>query len=100
MSYDNSKQVILRKVTSQNPTPTTPALSVEWADGNGVKQSAPLWVWTRKDGTPVLDKHGNQMYQGSYKEDTYGQEQVDKGMAQAKGAMAPAPDIVDDDIPF
>ena len=89
MSYDNSKQVIIRKVVAKNPTPTTPLLSVEWTDENGVKQSAPMWEWTRKDGTPVVDKHGNKMYQGNYKEDTYTQEQGDNGIAKAKEAAAP-----------
>ena len=100
MSYDNSKQVIIRKVTAQNPTPTTPVLSVEFTGPDGVKYSAPMWEWTRKDGTPVLDKHGNKMYQGNYEVDTYSQEQVNKGVAQAKEAMAPAGGDFEDDIPF
>jgi hypothetical protein len=100
MSYDNSKQVIMRKVVADNPTPTTPVLSVEWTDKQGVKQTAALWEWTRKDGSPVLDKHGNKMYQGNYKEDTYAQEQGDKGMEQARAAAAPAVSFEDDDIPF
>jgi len=100
MSYDNSNQVIMRKVVADNPTPTTPVLSVEWTDKQGVKQTAALWEWTRKDGSAVLDKHGNKMYQGTYKEDTYTQEQGNKGVAQAREAMAPASDFEDSDIPF
>ena len=51
MNYDNSKQVILRKVTAENPTPKTPLFSVEFTGPDGVKYSAPMWLWTRKDGT-------------------------------------------------
>ena len=97
--FDNSKQVIVRKVTAQNPTPTTPVLSVEFTGPDGVKYSAPLWAWTRKDGTPVLDRHGNAMYQGNYEVDTYAQEQGDKGIAAAKAVVAPA-GFIDEDIPF
>ena len=89
MNYDNSKQVILRKVTAENPTPKTPLFSVEFTGPDGVKYSAPMWLWTRKDGTEVLDKRGNRMYQGNYSVDTWAQEQQDKGISDAKAAAAP-----------
>ena len=95
--YDNSRQVIIRKVTASNPKPTTPLMSVEFTGPDGVKYTAPMWEWRRKDGTPVLDKHGNKMYQGNYEEDTWEQEKVDNGMDQAKKASG---GFIDDDIPF
>lgn len=106
MSYDNSKQVILRKIQVDNPKPTTPVMSVEFTGPDGVKYEAPLWPWTRKDGSAVLDKNGNAMYQGSYKEDTYKQQQGDQGIANAKAAAQPSAannytgDFDDSDIPF
>lgn len=103
MSYDNSKQVIIRKVVSDKPN--APALSVQFKDSNGVDMEAAMWQWTRKDGTPVLDKNGNAMYQGTYKEDTYTTQQNANGMEQARSAAEPAPaapaaDPFEDDIPF
>ena len=97
MSYDNTKQVILRKVQSDNPK--APALQVEF-EFNGQKYRAGLWNWTRKDGSPVTDKNGNGMYIGDYERDTYAEEQQQQGMEQAKQAAQPEPELVEDEIPF
>ena len=102
MSYDNSKQVILSPVTSENPN--APVMRVEWTDSAGVKQKAGLWLWERKDGTPVLDKAGKKQYIGKYEEDTYSKQQQDQGIAQAQATAnsvpQPSDNFVDDDIPF
>lgn len=98
MGYDNSKQVILRKVVTDKPN--APVLSVSF-EMNGQKYQAGLWEWTRKDGTKVLDDKGNAMYQGEWKEDNYAQQVQDQGIAQARAAAEPAPDNFEDDsIPF
>lgn len=95
MSYDNEKQVIISKVVSDNPK--APALRVDVVI-NGVKHTAGLWAWDRKDGSKVLDKAGNGKYIGKLEVDTYEAEQDQKGVAEAKAAMASAEDF--DDIPF
>lgn len=95
MSYDNEKQVIISKVVSDNPK--APALRVDVVI-NGVKHTAGLWAWERKDGSKVVDKAGNGKYIGKLEVDTYEAEQDQKGVAEAKAAMAPAEDF--DDIPF
>lgn len=87
MSYDNSKQVVLTKV--QSDSPKAPALRVNF-EVDGTKYKAGLWAWTRKDGTPVTDKNGNQMYQGNYEVDTY----------TAEPKAAPSQETSTDDIPF
>ena len=97
MEYDNSKQVIVRKVVTDKPN--APVLSVQWEQG-GQKFQAGLWAWTRKDGSPVLDKHGNAMYQGSWELDTYTDQVQKDGMAQAKAAATAPSGVADDDIPF
>lgn len=96
MSYDNSNQIILKKVVSENPN--APKLRAEITI-DGVKHKAGLWVWTRKDGSPVQDKDGNGQYIGKVELDTYGQNVQDNGLNQAKQAAAPA-GFEDQDIPF
>ena len=95
--FDNSKQVIVRKVVSDNDK--APDLRVSF-EVDGQKYQAGVWLWTKKDGTPVLDKAGNRMYNGNWEEDNYATE----GMEKAKEALAPqaAPDFGDfaDDVPF
>ena len=99
--YDNSKQVILSSVTSDNPN--APAMRVEWTDGTGQKQKAGLWLWERKDGTPVLDKQGKKQYIGKYEEDNYAQQVQDKGIVGANKALNEKPEgfaDLESDIPF
>jgi hypothetical protein len=100
MNYDNSKQVIIRKIVTDKPN--APELSVQWTGTDGIKYSAGLYKWTKKDGTPVKDKNGNGMYQGTYDVDTYAIEQQKQGMAQAKAAVRQDVGFSDlePDIPF
>ena len=67
MSYDNEKQVIISKVISDHPQ--APTLRVDVVI-DGVKHTAGLWAWDRKDGTKVLDKAGNGKYIGTLEVDT------------------------------
>ena len=97
MSYDNSNQAILKKVKSDNPK--APTLRLELTI-DGVKHKAGLWAWTRKDGSPVLDKDGQGQYIGKIELDTYGEQQQAAGIEQAKAAAQPDYSIADDDIPF
>ncbi len=94
MTYDNSNQAILKKVTSDNPK--APALRLEITI-NGQKYKAGLWPWTRKDGSPVVDKNGHGQYIGQVEVDTYGEDVQAQGMAQAQQAAEPD---FDQDIPF
>ena len=96
MSYDNANQMILKKVKSDNPK--APKLRAE-ITVNGVKLKCGLWPWTRKDGSPVLDKEGNGQYIGQIEEDNYTPTVNANGMAQAKAAAEPDP-FQDDTIPF
>jgi len=90
MSYDNSNQLILKKVVSDNPK--APKLRAE-ITVNGQKYKASLWPWTKKDGTPVLDKNGHGQYIGDV--------EVDDWKPQSQSAPEPAPaGLVDDPIPF
>lgn len=68
MSYDNDRQVILSKVTSENPK--APPLRVK-VELNGVQYEAGLWPWTKKDGTPVCDKNGAAKYIGKLELDDW-----------------------------
>jgi hypothetical protein len=96
MSYDNSMQAILKKVHSDNPQ--APALRLEITI-EGKKYRAGLWPWTRKDGSPVLDKDGRGQYIGKVEVDTYGEQVQQAGMAQAKQAATPD-SFEDPSIPF
>ena len=96
MSYDNDNQLIIKKVTSDNPK--APKLRAEIVV-NGQKLKAGLWPWTRKDGSPVLDKEGNGQYIGKIEEDNYAQNVQDNGLAQVKAAAEPDT-FHDDQIPF
>jgi len=96
MSFDNSKQVVVSKVVSDNPA--APALRVNF-EINGQKYQAGLWPWTRKDGSQVTDKAGNALYKGDWAEDNYTAQVQQDGMAQAKAAAAPD-DFEDPSIPF
>jgi len=103
MNYDNSKQVIIRKVVSDKPT--APELSVEFTGSDGVKYRAGMYRWTKKDGSIVKDKNGNSMYQGKYEVDTYAIDQQKQGMATARAAAEPVKDFagfddMEGDIPF
>ena len=89
MSYDNNMQIILSKVTSDNPK--SPKLRVN-LEINGQKYKAGLWPWAKGDGTPVVDKEGKQKYKGTLEVDDY----VPKGTH----TEAPAEIPFDDDIPF
>lgn len=99
MSYDNEKQVIISKVISDNPK--APALRVDVVI-DGVKHTAGLWAWDRKDGTKVLDKAGNGKYIGKLEVDTYEANQDQQGIVEANKALnAKAKDSFEDgDIPF
>ena len=103
MSFDNSKQVVLSKIVSDNPA--APVMRVNF-EVNGQKYQAGLWPWTRKDGSPVTDKAGNALYKGDWDEDNYTAQVQNAGMAQAKAAAAPVVthggdgDAFQDDIPF
>ena len=68
MSYDNSNQVILSKVVSENPN--APALRIT-LELNGQKYKAGLWNWDRKDGSNVVDKAGNAQYIGKLEIDDF-----------------------------
>ena len=59
MPYDN--QASLFKVLST--TPKAPALRVV-VNIDGTEYSAGLWAVTRKDGSRVKDRNGNQIYSG------------------------------------
>lgn len=95
MSYDNSKQVVLSKVVSDNEK--APVMRVNF-EVNGQKYQAGLWPWTRQDGSPVTDKAGNALYKGNWSEDNYTAQVQQDGMANAKAAAEP--EIADEDIPF
>ena len=98
MSYDNEKQVIISKVVSDNPK--APALRVDVVI-NGVKHTAGLWAWERKDGSKVVDKAGNGKYIGKLEVDTYEANQDKQGIVEANKALnAKADDSFEDDIPF
>lgn len=88
--YDN--QAILKKVTGDNPK--LPIMRVE-IDIDGVKYKAGLWPWQRKDGSPIVDDNGNQIYKGKVERDTYKPKQAtytEQPKAEPKKVM--------DDIPF
>lgn len=96
--FDNELQVIIRKGHSDNPK--APPLRVDVVI-NGVKHTGGVWKWTRKDGTPVVDKQGGGMYIGKLEVDTWAQEQDQKGVAQARQAAQPdGGGFHNDDIPF
>ena len=98
MSYDNEKQVIISKIISDNPK--APALRVDVVI-NGVKHTAGLWAWQRKDGSKVVDKAGNGKYIGKLEVDTYEANQDKQGIVEANKALnAKADDSFEDDIPF
>ena len=102
MSFDNSKQVVLSKVVSDNPA--APVMRVNF-EVNGQKYQAGLWPWTRKDGSPVTDKAGNALYKGDWDEDNYTAQVQQDGITQAKVAAGHPPAAADpggfeDDIPF
>ena len=98
MSYDNEKQVIISKIISDNPK--APALRVDVVI-NGVKHTAGLWTWERKDGSKVVDKAGNGKYIGKLEVDTYEANQDKQGIVEANKALnAKADDSFEDDIPF
>jgi len=87
--YDNTNQIILTKAVSDKPN--APDLRVNF-NVDGVKYKAGLWVWTKKDGTPVTDKNGNRQYKGKVELDDY-----EPG---AKAESKPEPEFGDQDIPF
>jgi hypothetical protein len=97
MSYDNEKQVIISKVVSDNPK--APALRVDVVI-NGVKHTAGLWAWDRKDGSKVVDKAGNGKYIGKLEVDTYEANQDQKGIVEANRALNAKADDFEDSIPF
>ena len=97
MEYDNSKQVIVSAVTSDNPK--APVIRVEFMNENGEKQKAGVWLWTRKDGSPVLDKDGKKRYIGNYEPDTYAEKIQSDGIEDMNKAFEPEK-FADDDIPF
>lgn len=87
--FDNSKQVVLSKVVSDSDK--APAMRVNFEIG-GEKFKAGLWAWTKKDGTPVTDKNGNQLYKGNYEVDTFQPQQ------SAPASEQPAMTSLADDI--
>jgi hypothetical protein len=97
MSYDNEKQVIISKVVSDNPK--APALRADVVI-NGVKHTAGLWAWDRKDGSKVVDKAGNGKYIGKLEVDTYEASQDQKGIVEANKALNAKADDFEDSIPF
>jgi hypothetical protein len=97
MSYDNEKQVIISKVVSDNPQ--APALRVDVLI-DGVKYTAGVWAWERKDGTKILDKAGNGKYIGKLVPDTWEANQDQQGIVEANKALNAKADFTDDDIPF
>jgi hypothetical protein len=97
MSYDNEKQVIISKVVSDNPK--APALRVDVVI-NGVKHTAGLWAWDRKDGSKVVDKAGNGKYIGKLEVDTYEAKQDQQGIVEANRALNAKADDFEDSIPF
>ena len=96
MSYDNEKQVIISKVVSDNPK--APALRVDVVI-NGVKHTAGLWAWERKDGSKVVDKAGNGKYIGKLEVDTYEANQDQQGIVEVNKALN-TDDSFEDNIPF
>jgi hypothetical protein len=103
--YDNDMQIIVRRVQSDEQN--APSMSAKF-EMNGVKYEAPLWRWTRKDGTQVLDKNGNPMLKGKIKIDEYAERQgmkpqgepVNPARAAALKTAGVQGDEFDDDIPF
>ena len=91
MTYDNTRQVVLSKVASDKPNAPDMRITFEFG---GEKYQAPLWKWTKKDGTPVKDKNGNQLYKGDYAVDKWEPEGQ-----QTQHPMATEADL-DPDIPF
>lgn len=87
--YDNKDQLILKKVVSDNPK--APLYRAEITLG-GVKYQAPLWWWTRKDGSDVLDKQGNRQFIGDI--------EVDNWKPEQQSAPQPVDDFEDSDLPF
>jgi len=99
MSYDNEKQVIISKVVSDNPQ--APALRVDVLI-DGVKYTAGVWAWERKDGSKILDKAGNGKYIGKLVPDTWEANQDQQGIVEANKALNAKPSVNfnEDDIPF
>jgi hypothetical protein len=95
--YDNTNDIIVSKVVSDNPN--APVLRVNLEDINGKKWKAGLWVWEKKDGTPVTDKDGNKKYKGKLEPDNYEPGQQ-SGASQAPASTPPAQDFEADEIPF
>ena len=90
MSYDDTNQIILSKVTSTNPN--APYARVLF-NIDGVKYKAGLWLWKRQDDSPVTDKDGNRKYKGKVEVYNY--------QPQEAGDKPPTDDgFTDDDIPF
>jgi len=92
MSYDNDGQIIVSKVISSKRDAPTLRAQVE---KDGVTYEAGLWPWTRKDGSKVLDKNGNQQYKGKLKESEYKPKMETDRFGAAAGA-----DDFDNEIPF
>ena len=97
MSYDNEKQVIISKVVSDNAK--APALRVDVVI-DGVKHTAGLWAWERKDGSKVVDKAGNGKYIGKLEVDTWEANQDQQGIVEANNALNAKANLKSDDIPF
>jgi hypothetical protein len=109
MSFDNNGQLVMGKVVSDNPNAPKMRVNLEW---NGEKLKCGLWPMTRKDGTPVKDKAGNQLYKGTLEVDNYqqqqqpAQQQQQPAQQQQQPAQQQAPhagqgfENFDDDIPF
>ena len=93
--FNNDMQIILSKVSSDNPQ--APALRVNF-EINGQKYKAGLWLWDRKDGTPVCDKNGNKKYKGKIEIDDY--QPNSPPAAQPPPAPAQTEDGFTDGIPF
>ena len=96
MSYDNSTQVILSKVSSTNEKAPKMRITFEM---DGQKYKCGLWPWLRKDGSPVNDKEGNLQYIGKWEVDNYAATVQEGGLAHVKAAAIPD-GFAEDDIPF
>ena len=90
MSFDNTNQIILSKVVSDNPN--APALRLRVELEGGAKKEAALWPMTRKDGSVVKDKNENTLYKGILEDDTFEPNQV--------ASQDVTHGDIDSDIPF
>ena len=94
---DYGDEIIIKKVASDNDK--APVMRAE-ITMNGNKYKAGLWVWTRKDGSPVLDKAGAKQLKGKIELDDY-EPQSESKSSSARRAEAEVGRFADsNDFPY